>query len=57
MTKRAITKFRVVEGTSNQPWIMLEPLGGDDLDMFRGKTVVGFDLPAGTSFERGTTDL
>jgi hypothetical protein len=49
MTKRARIRFRVAEHASGQPFIVLEPLAGDELELFsRG---VGFDLPANTSYE------
>ncbi|MGY3452486.1 hypothetical protein ACVILH_004828 [Bradyrhizobium sp. USDA 4353] len=49
MTKRARTRFRVQEYASGKPFLVLEPLTGDTLDIF--KWTIAFDLPEGTSFE------
>ncbi|OSJ16834.1 hypothetical protein BST63_10590 [Bradyrhizobium canariense] len=50
MTERASVRFRVTQYANEQPWIVVEPLGGGRLDMF--KKVIGLDLAAGTSFEK-----
>lgn len=50
MTERASVRFRVTQYANEKPWIVLEPLSGGNLDLF--KKVVGFDLPTGTSFEQ-----
>jgi len=47
MTKRVRAKFIVKDGPP--PWIGLEPLQGDSLDMFANKKYIGFDLRPGTS--------
>ena len=48
-TKRARTRFRVAEHASGQPFIVFEPLSGDQLKLFSQN--VGFDLPPNTSYE------
>ncbi|MDI4231482.1 hypothetical protein OZ411_01470 [Bradyrhizobium sp. Arg237L] len=48
-TRRARTRFRVAEHASGQPFIVLEPLSGDDLQLFSRS--IGFDLPQSTTFE------
>jgi hypothetical protein len=48
-TKRAKTRFRVAEQASGQPILVLEPLSGDDLQLFQKS--IGFDLPPATSIE------
>lgn len=50
MTERASVRFRGTQYANEKPWIVLEPLSGGNLDLF--KKVVGFDLPTGTSFEQ-----
>jgi len=50
MTERAMVRFSVKQYTSEKPWIVIEPLSGGKLDLF--KKVVGFDLPSGTTFEQ-----
>lgn len=47
MTKRARPHFRVAEGASGTPFIVLEQFDGEELQLFR-KTVT-FDLPEGTT--------
>lgn len=50
MTLRARTRFRVAESEGG-PFIVLEPLSGDDLPMFKNK-LIAFDLKLGTSIEK-----
>lgn len=49
MTKRSQTHWRVAEFDGGQPFIVLEPFAGDDLNLF-AKTIT-FDLPKGTTLE------
>jgi hypothetical protein len=46
MTKRARPHFRCLQYETGQPWILMEYLDGDNLDLFQ-KTI-GFDLPKDT---------
>ena len=49
MTKRTTIRFRVTSYANGTPWIVIEKLSGDDLALFQ--KLIGFDLPAGTTFE------
>jgi hypothetical protein len=49
MTKRTTIRFRVTSYANGTPWIVIEPLSGGDLALFQ--KLIGFDLPAGTTFE------
>jgi hypothetical protein len=51
-TRRARTRFRVAEHASGQPFIVLEPLSGDKLEMFAKG--VGFDLPENTTYDEAS---
>jgi hypothetical protein len=53
MTKRVAIRFRVTQYANEKPWIVMEPLRGDDIKTF--ENVVGFDLPANTTFEQAET--
>ena len=50
MTKRATPHFRVGEFADGQPFIVLEAVSGDELNLFRNKSI-GFDLRRGTTYE------
>jgi hypothetical protein len=50
MTRRVTAQFRVGEFADGQPFIVLEPLDGDELNLFRNKSI-GFDLRRGTTYE------
>jgi hypothetical protein len=43
MTKRARPHFKCLQYETGQPWILMEFVDGDSLDLFQ-KTI-GFDLP------------
>jgi len=49
MTKRATVHFHVTSYAEGTPWIVIEPFSGGDLALFQ--RTIGFDLPAGTTFE------
>ena len=49
MTKRARPQFRCLQYETGQPWIVMEFVDGDSLDLFQ-KTI-GFDLPRDTPLE------
>jgi len=49
MTKRARPHFRCLQYETGQPWILMECVDGDSLDLFQ-KTI-GFDLPKDTPLE------
>jgi hypothetical protein len=49
---RAVPRFRVAESSNDRPWIVMERLKGDKLQMFSKSIVIGFDLPPGTTLER-----
>jgi hypothetical protein len=51
-TKRANVQFVVKESGEGTPWISMEALGGDKLDMFKRTSSVGFDLKPGTTLEQ-----
>ena len=48
--KRVTPTFRVGEFADGQPFIVLEPSSGDELNLFRNKSI-GFDLRRGTTYE------
>ncbi len=50
MVKRADPRFSVSEFESGQTYIVMEVFQGDDMDIFKNRSI-GFDLPPGTTLE------
>jgi hypothetical protein len=49
MTKRARPHFRCLQYETGQPWILIEFVDGERLDLFQ--RTIGFDLPKHTPLE------